>query len=56
MASVKKGVKYMVIILSNTNFFLTIPIVESYKKESQLTCLFYGHKYHVKMFSSQIKK
>ena len=41
MASVKKGVKYMVIISLNTNvLYGTLHITESYKQKSQSICLF----------------
>ena len=49
MASVKKGVKYMVII-SSQSFLMTFPLIESYlnRKVNQLA-YFYGHK-HVSSF------
>ena len=55
MASVKKGVKYMVIISSKTNFLFDTSVMGRHinRKANQFAYL-YGHKY-VKMISSQIK-
>ena len=50
MASVKKGMKYMVIISSKTNFLFDT----SHNRKANPLAYLYGHKC-VKMFSSQIK-